>query len=243
MALGQFRKEFFIMKKNVMMRAASALLVAVLLTTSVISGTFAKYTTSTTGSDSARVAYWGFKQDATITIDLFDGEYNNSSNEKTVDAANDENVIAPGTSKEATFAFGSIYAQNTTKSITAPEVDYNFAITPSISGSYTNLDANPNFKWTLKAPGDDAAAEYDTVDALLAGIKGLVDATDGTIECKAGSLPDVFNNTSEAYTIGWNWDFETANSADQDKKDTEMGNATDLENVTLSITITATQVD
>ena len=44
------------MKKNKMMRIASALLVAVILTTCAISGTFAKYVTSTPGSDSARVA-------------------------------------------------------------------------------------------------------------------------------------------------------------------------------------------
>ena len=47
------------MKKNVMMRVASALLVAVLMTTCAISGTFAKYTSSKTDSDSARVAVWG----------------------------------------------------------------------------------------------------------------------------------------------------------------------------------------
>ena len=43
------------MKKNKMMRAASALMVATLLTTSVISGTFAKYVTSVNSSDWARI--------------------------------------------------------------------------------------------------------------------------------------------------------------------------------------------
>ena len=46
------------MKKNKMMRLASGLLVAVLLTTSMISGTFAKYVTTESGSDSTRVAKW-----------------------------------------------------------------------------------------------------------------------------------------------------------------------------------------
>ena len=46
------------MKKNRMMRVASALLVAVLLTTCAISGTFAKYVSTATGEDAARVAYW-----------------------------------------------------------------------------------------------------------------------------------------------------------------------------------------
>ena len=46
------------MKKNKMMRIASVLLVAVLLSTCVISGTFAKYTSSANGTDTATVAKW-----------------------------------------------------------------------------------------------------------------------------------------------------------------------------------------
>ena len=48
------------MKKNKMMRIASVLLVAVLLSTCAISGTFAKYVTTDSGSDSARVAKFAF---------------------------------------------------------------------------------------------------------------------------------------------------------------------------------------
>ena len=47
------------MKKNKMMRNTAALGVAVLLTASVLSGTLAKYTTSVTGKDEARVAKFG----------------------------------------------------------------------------------------------------------------------------------------------------------------------------------------
>ena len=47
------------MMKNKMMRAASILLVAVLLSTCAISGTFAKYVTTASGTDTARVAKWG----------------------------------------------------------------------------------------------------------------------------------------------------------------------------------------
>ncbi len=47
------------MKKNKALRAASALLVLTLLTTSIIGGTFAKYTTSDSATDTARVAKWG----------------------------------------------------------------------------------------------------------------------------------------------------------------------------------------
>lgn len=61
------------MKKNKMMRLASVLLVAVLMTTSVISGTFAKYVTSDNAEDSARVAKFGVVVAANGS--LFDDTY------------------------------------------------------------------------------------------------------------------------------------------------------------------------
>jgi hypothetical protein len=47
------------MRKNKMLRLASGLLVATLLSTSVISGTFAKYVTNGSANDTAVVAKWG----------------------------------------------------------------------------------------------------------------------------------------------------------------------------------------
>ena len=63
------------MKKNKMMRIASVLLVAVILTTCAISGTFAKYVSSADSSDSARVAYWGFNPATMNITDLFANAY------------------------------------------------------------------------------------------------------------------------------------------------------------------------
>ena len=65
------------------MRLASILLILTLLTTSVISGTFAKYTSSATGFDTATVADWNIQLKVgdgaatkmqytdTVTVDLF----------------------------------------------------------------------------------------------------------------------------------------------------------------------------
>lgn len=90
------------MKKNRMMRLASLLLVCVLLTTSVISGTFAKYVSSASGTDTARVAKWG------VQVQGFDGMF--SQNYSTDDSdytaiytnsvisADTDKVVAPGTS-------------------------------------------------------------------------------------------------------------------------------------------------
>jgi hypothetical protein len=81
------------------------LLVLVLLSTSVISGTFAKYTTSATVKDDARVAYWGFGLDTEISFDLFYKNYDPNAADYTVVSAKSDDVIAPGTSGLADFVF------------------------------------------------------------------------------------------------------------------------------------------
>lgn len=99
---------------------ASALLVATLLTTSVISGVFAKYTTKAEGNDTARVAKWGVV--AKLEGSLFGPEYADAAGGNTVDtsgktisvsskmgrdssdAGYGENLVAPGTkSKDGAF--------------------------------------------------------------------------------------------------------------------------------------------
>ena len=87
------------MKKNIMMRLASFLLVAVLISTSAISGTYAKYVTADEGKDHARVAKFGVVVEA--DSDIFDVEYlgkeDGWTGKMTVQAT--ENVVAPGTTK------------------------------------------------------------------------------------------------------------------------------------------------
>ncbi len=227
------------MKKNKMMRTASALLVATLLSTSIIAGTFAKYTTSTTGSDKARVAYWGFNQAASTTIDLFDDSYTN------VKSGNSDNVVAPGTEKTTTFAFGYDTKSDAegTAIANAPEVAYTLTVNAEVTGSYTSLDNNPDFKWTLKK-GDQDAVEYSTVKELTDAIKALSGDASGSKQYTAGQLPTNFTAADETYTVGWKWAFDDANkTVAQDKTDTDMGNAATLDNINLTITITATQVD
>lgn len=105
------------MKKNKMMRLASALLVCVLLSTSVISGTFAKYVTTNKAEDTARVAKWGVTVDA--TGNLFGAQYKNGAvalsipttsevdDEISVESYNNsDDVVAPGTQSEHGLTFG-----------------------------------------------------------------------------------------------------------------------------------------
>lgn len=103
------------MKKNRMMRLASTMLVAVLITTSTISGTFAKYVTSDSGEDSARVAKWGIT--VTATGSLYGEKYAadtskiTASEEESVvsvwgkQATDLNKVVAPGTQSDEGFHF------------------------------------------------------------------------------------------------------------------------------------------
>lgn len=96
------------MKKNKMMRIASILLVAVLISTCAISGTFAKYVTKAEATDTARVAKWGVVisvdgtdafADKYVTHDTefgYEGEY--SVVAFAAEGEKADKVVAPGTS-------------------------------------------------------------------------------------------------------------------------------------------------
>ncbi len=224
------------MKTNKMMRVASLLLIVVLLSTCAISSTFAKYTSTDFATDNARVAYWGFGSDMVADIDLFDGDYTDVVSKDGV------NVVAPGTAKTAQLVV-TYTAKGDTK---APEVAYQYDVVAEATSTsdYAALDANQNFKWTLKIPGADAAVEYNTVAELV----NAINATTQTLD--SNKLPEGYDETTlkATYEIGWKWVFTgDATYADgatsQDQYDTAMGNDTTPDDVTIKIKITATQLD
>ena len=219
------------MKKNRMMRLASVLLVCVLLTTSVISGTFAKYTTSATGSDKARVAHWGFTADATIELELFENVYTMGNSPawatNSVVSNDDADVIAPGTTGSDSFGFNF--------DDTAPEVAYTFEVSTAGSTCADSIKNNGNIIWSLDGV---ACANWD---ALIAAIEALDGNAYGVANCVPNSMPAGFENVGQVHTVSWEWVFETDDAANE--VDTYMGNNNFTDKVELIITITATQVD
>ncbi len=123
------------MKKNKMMRLASGLLVMTLMTTSVISGTFAKYTSTGSANDTARVAKWGVE--ITGSGNLFSSAYDNtclpvlqqSSSELNVQfsdstsATTVEELVAPGTKNTTGLHFGITGTPEVRTEITASEIE------------------------------------------------------------------------------------------------------------------------
>lgn len=223
------------MKKNTMMRLASALLVVVLLTTCAISGTFAKYTSTTSSQDNARVAVWGINAD-TVEMDLFDPAYSTD-----VESNDGDKLIAPGVTKTSNFSILNLDAT------LAPEVKYEIAIDLTGSECAQSIQDNTNIVWKLDG------GEEMTWTELLAAIKALSGEADGTCVYDATEIAEDFAD-GETHSITWEWKFETPDNAEttdknelnlQDATDTAMGNAAvdgDIE-VKLVVKVTATQVN
>lgn len=217
------------MKKNRTMRAAALLLALTLMTSCFVGGTFAKYTTSVEGSDTARVAYWGFGADdpTTVTFDLFKAP----ASETGLEVIDGVNLLAPGTSGSAQFAF-----VNAKSNAEAPEVDYKVTISTEGSSSSADIGAlEAELVWTLDG------TTYDTLDLLLAAVKALSGEDDGEATYEAGTAVPAGLASGATHTIGWSWEFYE--NEDGDKADTALGNAATLEEVTVAISIVVEQVN
>ena len=242
------------MKKNVMMRVASLLMVCVLATTCGISGTFAKYVTSDSGEDFARVAKFG----VTITDNfssMFETTYEKHS---AIDGGSDDlsvkstvDVVAPGTDGElADFTFTG-----------TPEVDVTveYDVTLTFTGD-----------WLADVDGDDAIDdEYCplifTVKLGAGAAKDLfIDGTDiKTMAELATAVKTEIEKANTYYDAGkamseiandlevtWRWDFvKDVVTYQSDECDTDLGNweinkdGAVAPTVTLEVGVTITQVD
>ena len=100
------------MKKNLMIKVASLMLVLTLASTCMIGTTFAKYVTGDQASDTARVAKWGITVSTSGT--LFGTDYEEYSAADTADritavtstsvsASNANSIVAPGTKNTVGF--------------------------------------------------------------------------------------------------------------------------------------------
>lgn len=174
------------MKKNRLFILGLVTVFVALVSLTLVSGTLAKYTTTASGSDEARVAYWGFEQTSYDLTGLFANSY--------VDVISNDSkdVIAPGTKNEITLNFKSNLS-------TAPEVDYKLEYTLAITGKtelLTALDECDGFQWLFNGTA------YDTVADVVAAFNALDKAC-----VYAGTA------ANDTFTIGWQWAF-TGNDAE-----------------------------
>lgn len=214
------------MRKNKMMRLASALLIAVLLTTCAISGTFAKYTTTRSGGDSATVAKWGVVITANGTS--FAKQYATDDADVVGTIANSvigtDKVIAPGTQGTMVAATIAGKPEVAVKVTYEATVDLGDNWKDSTGAYYCPLEITVGSD-TLKGNDYESADLFeDAVEAKIALTKSYAAGT------------DLSTHTTSA--ISWRWAYE----GNDDVKDTYLG---DQGNATISITVqvTVTQID
>lgn len=227
-----------------MMRAASALMVAALLTTSVISGTFAKYVKEESGTDSARVARFGVTIYANGT--MFAKEYDrtgSTTNEtitKSVISSDDDNVLAPGTS--GSLAVSTISGTTEVAVKVAREAQLN------LTGWNAQKEINgaDEYYCPIRIYVNDQpyyGLAYQDADAFKKAVEDAIKNTGG--DYAANTQFSGSQNNDYNLSVTWSWDFEGSENQ-TDFSDTSLGmNAAGLEQSKIELTVktTVTQID
>ena len=251
--------------KNTMMRIASILMVVALLTACVISGTFAKYVTSTSAEDTARVAKWGivitktgdglfkdkYETDETGN-DAYTGTYTVEA-QVAEGAEEADNVVAPGTTNAddpLTFSISGtpevavrvVYTfADGFKEVKLPQGEYRDYTVSDPDAKFTLSEDYYPVVFTLKEGTGDNATTIAT--GKLADIITAVEAA------AAEYAPGTEFNTS--FTLTWEWDFDDNGAGTNDKADTLLGNIAAgvatvegaVTEINFNIAITVTQID
>ena len=231
------------MKKNRTMRIAAVMLVFALLTTCIISGSFAKYiTTGTAASEAARVAKWGVTVEAAAdSVKIADDVYGTTvaAFETTTGGNTTGGIMAPGTSKESAAVI-AISGQ--------PEVAVKILVEADVTVDGW-LDKTGAFYFPLTVTVGGIAVDLSScTDA--AGVKNAIKAAiEGAIPSATiapnTDLGDAYNNSLK---ISWAWPFGADDNKESgnDAKDTYLGDQAAKGNLAtfgVSITVKVIQVD
>lgn len=224
------------MKRNKLFLLGLFVVFAAVLSLSLVSSTFARYTSTNNGSDTARVAKWGVE----ITVGSFDAfaaEYEKDDASATaisdvsVAAADSKNVLAPGTTKDL--------------------VGLDIAGEPEVAVRVTYAAELTLANWTVGS--DEYCPLVFTVGTEnyyigktgienVAQLKAAVEAAIAEYSAEYEANSDL--STAAAPVVSWKWEIDQTTVPGQtNEKDTALGNAATAATVSLKITATVTQID
>lgn len=227
------------MKKK--LTVLGALLMAVVVTGYSVSGTYAKYTSTITGtSNSARVASWA--------IDITNGATKNADKSITFDLFDMNNLyeLDKTTGEVSTTKESHILTTNGT--IIAPGMGGYVDIEIKNSGE-VNADVK-GFLSAITFTGADIPLEFSNGNGIWVGKSGIKADIDATEAFATAKLAPEETTTMRIY---WRWAFEKGADATEieanDRTDTSLATvaegktASDLSAVTVTAKLTATQID
>lgn len=208
------------MKRNKLFLLGLFVVFAAVLSLSLVSSTFAKYTSSSNGFDTARVARWGVTVVAEgNTAAVLD---TNGGAAETHIVGNTGEILAPGT--KGTFV--SVNVEGT------PEVAVEITYTATVNVTGWVIPTDTYYcPLVVKVNGTEVAAGANAA-AFAANIKDAIEDL-SKAEVAAGTPL-----TAEDLTITWEWAFEGDNA-----KDTELGQLPTLPSISIDVTCSVTQID
>ena len=235
-------------KKNVLMRSAGVLLALVLVTSCFVGSTFAKYTVSKSGNDSARVAKFGVT--VTANGDVFAKEY--GTDDKTVVGAiaksviSTEKVVAPGTTSNGDFVAATVSG---TPEV-AVRVSYKLDANTLQLENWKDGDGNFYCPLVFKVKTTNgntviSGMDFQTAEAMKVALVNAVAAYTKDYAPRT----DLSGKTADTLAISWEWPFETGTDNDKpanNVKDTFLGDeaaADRAATVSLTLATTVTQID
>ena len=207
-------------RTSVMVRLVALLVITLTFTMCFVSGTFAKYVSSATGSDTGRVALW--------KIEVNDADISSSE-------ANTYTFNLFHTIKDTAGA-----AENDVKKDTE---DYNKIIAPGTSGEFVIKIEN------LSEVTAQYAIDYTVTNDKSIPILFSVDGTnwsDTLADVTASDSTKLeMDSGTKSITVQWKWEYEKTgegNPAASDAADTVLGIAGSA-TLTVTAAVTVTQVD
>lgn len=235
-------------KKNWTLRAAVLMFAFVLITSCFVGGTFAKYVTGGSGTDSARVAKFGVTVTANGT--MFAKEY--ATDDQTVvgtiakSVISTDKVVAPGTKSNGDFVAATV----TGTPEVAVRVSYKLDTATLQLENWKDGDGKFYCPLVFKVKTPDgntviSGMEFQTAEAMKAALVNAVAAY--TKDYAPGT--DLSGKAAETLAISWEWPFETGTDADKPAnniRDTFLGDeaaAGRAATVSLTLATTVTQID
>lgn len=213
--------------KSILPKLIVILLIVMLISTSLLSRTLAKYVTSgTLLNDTARVAKWGVvitPADNALFSTTYAADETGYTAGNTVASINTDLVVAPGT--KGTSVDFTVTGQ--------PEVATRVQLVDNgsaISGwTVANDAAYEPVKWTLKQ-GSSTILDGGSFADLLShlGTSSELDFAPNTD----------LSNADNGFVIEWEWPFDS-----DDVNDTYLGDKATPPTITLNLDITITQID
>lgn len=257
------------MEKNKMMRTAAGLLVVTVATSGVLFGTFAKYITTNSGSDSARVAKFGVTIQVNDDMGLFKTSYDTGSDDtsaNTVVSANTDRKIAPGTKGSMSFSItGKPEVATKLEAVVSNEKAVKLEAKSGEQYKQYKLDAG---KFAEKECTVTMQKDYEPIKWYF-GEQAITDNTQynmtlDDLKTTLEKLTTVRNDPNvelnKTYYIGWKWDFESTSTggtwsydhasdapysgaAISDFLDTYLGDEETPQTESFDLKLTITQID